>query len=274
MKHERIFLRNRTAWLDTYFQGSSLELKISALRPCILICPGGGYQMTSDREAEPIALAFAARGFHTAVLRYPVFPTFYPEALLSLAEALVWLRSHGPENHIHTEQITVCGFSAGGHLAASLGVFWQKPFLTQELGVDNAVFRPNRLLLSYPVITGGAYAHHNSIDHLLGKDADEKARQAVSLEQHVNSFVPPTFIWHTYEDQIVPVENTLLFVTALRKKGVPFELHLYSQGEHGLALANEVTATPDGGSVCHCCEGWVELACNWLNRPIKAYVKR
>ncbi len=274
MKHERVSLRNNTAYMDTYFQDVSPELKMSVLRPCVLICPGGGYQMTSDREAEPIALTFAARGYHTAVLRYPVAPARYPEALFSLAEAVCWLRTHAEEYHINTEQITVCGFSAGGHLAASLGVFWQKDFLKQELNVESSLLRPNRLLLSYPVITSGVYAHQNSIDSLLGPTADEEAREAVSLENFVSGFTPPTFIWSTYEDQIVPTENTLMFATALRQHNVPFELHIYSVGEHGLALANEVTQDGTGGSICTACESWVDLACNWLNRPIRAYIKR
>ena len=275
MKHETISLRNSTAYMETYFQSVSPELKMSILRPCILICPGGGYQMTSDREAEPIALTFAARGYHTAVLRYPVAPVRYPEALLSLAEAVCWLRTHAEEYHINTEQITVCGFSAGGHLAASLGVFWREAFIREELGLENsAILRPNRLLLGYPVITSGVYAHQNSIDSLLGQDADNDARKAVSLENFVTGFTPPTFIWSTFEDQIVPTENPMMFASALRSHNVPFELHIYSVGEHGLALANEVTQDGAGGSVCPACESWVDLACRWLERPIKAYIKR
>ena len=86
--------------------------------------------------------------------------------------------------------------------------------------------------------------------------------------------VPPTFLWHTFEDQIVPVENSLLFAVALRKKRGPFELHVYSEGVHGLALANDLTMDAGGGGVCKSCEGWLALACDWLRRPVKAYVKR
>ncbi len=274
MKQEKIVLRAGGALLETYFQEASPEIGLSVLRPCVLICPGGGYQMLSAREAEPIALAFAAQGFHAAVLRYPVAPARYPEALFSLAEAMVWLRTHAEENHINAAQITVCGFSAGGHLAASLGVFWRQEFLQAELGVEPSLLRPDRQILCYPVITGGAYAHHNSFDQLLGPSAGAEERAALSLEQHVDGFVPPSFLWHTYEDQIVPVENTLLFAAELRRHNVPLELHIYSEGEHGLALANDITRGADGGGICRSCEGWLALACAWLRRPVKAYIKR
>lgn len=274
MKHERIYLHDNKAYMDTYFQELSVELKVSVQRPCILICPGGGYQMTTDREAEPIALAFAAQGFQTAVLRYPVAPSRFPESLYCLAEAVAWLRTHAEENRINPAQITVGGFSAGGHLAASLGVFWNQDSIWEGTGFDKEFIRPNRLLLGYPVITSGEYAHLNSFDQLLGADADEAQRDLVSLEKHVTCFVPPTFLWHTFEDQIVPVENSMLFANALRKKHVPFELHIYSEGVHGLALANELTMTADGGVVCESCEGWLSLACAWLRRPVKAYIKR
>lgn len=274
MKHERIFLHEEKAYLDTYFQEMSAELKLSVQRPCILICPGGGYQMTTDREAEPIALAFSARGFQTAILRYPVAPSRFPESLFCLAEAVAWLRTHAEENRIDSMQITVCGFSAGGHLAASLGVFWNQDSMWEGTSLNKELIRPNRLLLGYPVITSGEYAHLNSFDQLLGTKANEQQRELVSLEKHVTSFTPPTFLWHTFEDQIVPVENSLLFAVALRKKHVPFELHIYSEGVHGLALANELTMDSTGGVICKSCEGWLELACAWLNRPVKAYIKR
>lgn len=274
MKHERIYLRENKAYLDTYFQEWSVELGMSVQRPCVLVCPGGGYLMTTDREAEPIALAFSANGFQTAILRYPVAPSRFPEALYCLGEAVAWLRAHAGECRINPAQITVAGFSAGGHLAASLGVFWNKDSLWAGTGLEKEAIRPDRLLLGYPVITSGEHAHLNSFDQLLGPDVDGERREEVSLEKHVTCRVPPTFLWHTFEDQIVPVENSLLFAVALRKKRVPFELHVYSEGVHGLALANDLTMDAGGGGVCKSCEGWLALACDWLRRPVKAYVKR
>ena len=274
MRVETFPLLGGEALLQTYFQELSPELSASIQRPCVLICPGGGYLMTSDREAEPVALAFAAQGFQTAVLRYPVAPARYPRALLSLAEAVSWVREHALECRINPAQISVCGFSAGGHLAACLGVNWHQDFLSHTLGQRPEQFRPNRLVLGYPVISSGVFAHLNSFDQLLGHGASHEAREAVSLEKLVTSQTPPTFLWHTVEDQIVPVENSMLFASALRKKHIPFEMHLYTEGVHGLSLANDLTMTADGGAVCPACEGWVDLAAKWLRRPIRAYIHR
>lgn len=129
MVHQRIDLGTEGAVLETYFLDDSDRLKNSRCRPVILICPGGGYSYTTDREAEPIALAFASRGYHAAVLRYPCAPVRYPAALVSLCRAVLWLREHAGEFHIDPDRLCVSGYSAGGHLAASLGVFWHRPFL-------------------------------------------------------------------------------------------------------------------------------------------------
>ena len=222
--------------------------------------------MTSDREAEPIALSFAARGFHAAVLRYPVAPARFPAALCALAKAVAYLRANAEANYIDPDRIVVSGYSAGGHLAASLGVFWNCDWLEQCVGSRGKDFRPNGLLLGYPVITSGAFAHAESFERLLGTDPESARLQQVSLENHISPSVPPTFLWHTYTDELVPVENSLLFAQGLRKVGVEFELHIYSTGVHGLSLANDITMDRDGGRVCPACTGWVDLACAWLWR--------
>ena len=172
MKCERIPLGAQGAYLDTYFLADSPELKAGACRPAVVVCPGGGYAYTSDREAEPIALALCARGFHACVLRYPCAPARFPAALRALAEAVAWVRAGAAENHVDPRQISVCGFSAGGHLAGSLGVFWNAPFLAAETGLAPQDMRPDKMVLCYPVITGGEFAHKGSFDNLLGADAD------------------------------------------------------------------------------------------------------
>ncbi len=266
MKCEQISLGVQGAVLHTYFLDASPELRCGERRPCVVICPGGGYEYTSDREAEPIALAFAARGLHACVLRYPCAPARFPAALCALAQAVAWVRAHAGENHVDPAGVSVCGFSAGGHLAGSLGVFWNEPFLARETGLSPDVMRPDKMVLGYPVITGGEFAHKGSFDNLLGEDADEARRAAVSLEKCVSAQTPPAFLWHTYTDPAVPVENTLLMAGALRRAGVPFELHIYSIGTHGLALASPLTANMQGYGVQPECTGWVELAASWLTR--------
>ena len=159
MIHEKIEIQLKDsefkANLFTYFLDNSPEIDPERKRPVVLICPGGGYQMTSDREAEALAVRFMAMGYHAAILRYSVAPARFPEALLQLATAVAMLRENAEKWHIDTEKIVVQGSSAGGHLAASLGVFWNKPFVAEALGMDSEKFRPNGLMLSYPVITSG-----------------------------------------------------------------------------------------------------------------------
>jgi acetyl esterase/lipase len=253
------------ARLITYIQDNSPALAIDK-RPLILICPGGGYERTSDRESEPLALAFLAMGYHAAVLRYSCAPAKYPTALLELASAMIFLRDKAEEWHIDAEKIVVQGCSAGGHLAASLGVFWNEDFLSEKLGLegpDREILKPYGMILCYPVITAGEYAHRGSFANLLG-DEEEKMSDALSLEKHVTERTPRAFIWHTFTDKSVPVENSLLFVGALRKANVPTEFHMYPVGAHGLALANHLTETNDGRAVQEECTSWTGLAEVWL----------
>lgn len=266
MRLERIHLTTPGAYMDCYFLDTSDKLRYSTDRPVVVICPGGGYLRTSDREGEPIAMAFAAQGFHTVVLRYPCAPARFPAALYALGEAFWWLRRHARDYSLDPDHIAVSGYSAGGHLAASLGVFWQEPFLSGHLGCGPEDICPNAMILGYPVITSGEYAHRGSFQNLLGEEPDPALLEYVSLEKRVTEAAPPAFLWHTWTDQVVPVENTLLLAASLRAAGVPFELHIYSTGEHGLGLAGKVTENHLGQRVCPACEGWISLACAWLHR--------
>ena len=227
--------------------------------------------MTSDREAEAIALKFVGMGYHAAVLRYSVEPALFPESLLQLAKAVALLRENAEKWHIDTHKIVVQGSSAGGHLAASLGVFWKKPFISEALGVDAEMVRPNGLMLSYPVITSGEKAHQGSFECLLGDDyKNEEKRKALSLEKCVTKDTPPTFLWHTAPDDTVPVENSLLFFQALHALDIPAELHIYPVGPHGLGLATEETMrAEDGYGVQEECQSWIGLAGDWMKYLFK-----
>ena len=269
MIHKKISVKigehHPTAEITTYMIGNSEELYDGRLRPLIIICPGGGYAMTSDREAEPIAMQYLAKGYHAVILRYSVEPARYPLALLQLAKTVAFLRENAEEFHIDTNRIVVLGFSAGGHLAASLGVFWKKDFIAQTLGVSSEMVKPNGMILSYPVITSGEFAHTGSFECLLGDDYNNlDKRKEQSLEFQVSGDTPPIFLWHTVTDDCVPVENSLLFFNALRKFKVPVEMHLYPIGGHGLSLANEETGYKDGGCIQKECQSWMELTWNWL----------
>ncbi len=136
----------------------------------------------------------------------------------------------------------VCGFSAGGHLSASLGVFWDREFVWEALGLTGEKVRPDGLILAYPVISSGEFAHRGSFEHLTGRSGETKGEELLSLERQAGPQTPPVFMWHTAADGTVPVENSLLFAMALRKAGVSLELHIFPEGRHGLALASEETA--------------------------------
>lgn len=269
MIHKKIEIKARgmeaVGNLYTYFLDNSIEMRPNEKRPVILMCPGGGYEMTSDREAEPMAMQFLAMGYHVAILRYSVSPVRYPAALLQVAESVLYLKEHADEYHIDPEKIVLQGCSAGGHLAANYGIAWNRPFLTKLMGVENDPerLRVAGLLLCYPVITSGEKAHEESFRNLLGEQYEEK-KEELSLENQVTPDTPPTFLWHTATDETVPVENSLYFFQACLQQGVSAELHIYPVGGHGLSLANEETCRANGIGVQKECQSWIGLAQTWL----------
>lgn len=254
------------ARLTTYLISPSEEIEMKR-RPLILVCPGGGYAFVSDREAEMFALQWNAYGFHAAVLRYSVEPAVYPAALLELGKAMQMIREHADTWDVDPDKILLEGSSAGGHLAASLGMFWNKPFLAEKLGVDSKMLRPAGMILNYPVITSGPYAHDDSFRSLLG-DQYEAKKEEMSLENQVSADTPPAFLWHTNEDGLVPAENSLLLALEMRKHQIPVELHLYARGGHGLGLADERTMGVGGYGVELECQSWMELAYRWVREVI------
>lgn len=250
------------AKLNTYIQESHEEVDVHQ-RPFIIVCPGGAYMFTSHREAEMIALQFVANGFNAAVLWYSYKPAVYPTANLELGRSFALIREHAKEWDTDPNKISVIGFSAGGHMVASYCCFWNKPFMAEKLGVDSEVLRPNALLLGYPVITSGEYAHHDSFHNLLADKYDEM-KDEMSLETQVTAAVPRTFIWHTTTDEAVPVQNSLYFVTALIEKGISVEYHLFEKGGHGLGLADERTIGVDRVQIEPNCQCWIDMAIRWL----------
>lgn len=234
-------------WLEAYPAATDTP------RGTVLVCPGGGYVGRAPHEAEPIARQFNRAGFHAFVVQYRVFPHRHPAPLLDVAQAMRIIRCHADEWKVAANRVAVCGFSAGGHLAASLGVHWDKvPAVGDTLDAVNC--RPDALVLCYPVITSGEFAHRGSFENLLGADASKEMLRLMSLELQVNEQTPPTFLWSTCEDAGVPLENSLLFAQALRKYGTLFELHIYPRGRHGLGLA------PEDPHVAT----WMSLCCEWL----------
>ena len=257
------------ATLTTYLHGHTR--KINPIRPAMIVCPGGGYHNLANHEGEPIALYYLNAGMNAFVLHYSInegAANFAP--LIQAALAVKHVREHAEEYGIDPDKIFIGGFSAGGHLAASCGILWNSAPVRDALGITDGTClegmnRPSGMVLSYPVITAMDYRHVKSFRYLSGKeDPTVEERMPFSLEYHVNETTPPVFVWHTFDDQVVPVRNTLLLLDALTTHGVPFEAHIYPHGSHGLAFANEET-TGESGIDPHV-ESWAQLSVEWTKR--------
>ncbi len=230
-------------------------------RPTVIVLPGGGYCITSEREADAIALRFLARGYNAGILYYSCAPSRYPVALLEALSCVKYVRDNADKLFADREKIYVLGFSAGGHLAASCGTHWHRAESKKYFGDVNGV-KPNGLVLCYPVISSGASAHLGSFVNLLGDRADDEAwREYVSLEKQVDGNTPKSFIWATYGDDAVPFKNSMLFATALGEAGVPFGLHIYEDGPHGIATADKVTTPMEYPLRTR---AWLDMAADWI----------
>lgn len=244
----------KDARVKGYIQDDYEGLVHHKLRPAMIVCPGGGYEFTSPREADPVALEFAAIGYNVFIVDYSVQQNaagYRP--LKELAEAVHIVRGNSAEWNVDPAKIAVIGFSAGGHLAASLGILWND----REIGLPEDC-RPDALVLGYPVITLGEYTHEGTRNNVTG--GDPVMREKLSLENRVTSETPPTFVWHTVDDPAVPAENTLLLINALKRSSVPFECHLFAHGTHGLSVCTAEVETPNPQ-----CREWVQLCRTWLN---------
>lgn len=222
-------------------------------RAVILICPGGGYQFLSPREAEPVANAFLAAGYHAAILHYSVYQG-EPLKTLPLTQA-AWTVSllRGKLGL----PVYVCGFSAGAHLCASLSVH------ADTLAEQFPGCKPEGSILCYPVISAGKFAHRDSIYRLTHGDAD--LTDFFCLEKCVTRQTPPAFLWHTADDETVSVQNTLLYSGALAEQQVPCEVHIFPHGVHGLSLATPEVDEPEKGRIADpYVARWLELCLRWL----------
>lgn len=252
------------AQLTGYVLDNTPEIDENRVRPAVVICPGGGYKMVSEREGEPIAVQLLAMGVHAFVLNYSVTPIHHPAQLAELASSVQLIRQNANKWHVDPNKIIVMGTSAGGHLAGMLATMWNSKTLI-DLGYDPKEIQPNGLIMGYSVVTADKqFGHQGSFDHLLGEDASQAEREKLSLQKLVSKDTPMTFIWTTTEDTVVPMENSLMMVEALRKNGINFEFHVFPHGQHGHSLATKETAKTNA-QIVPALQIWPKLLKEWLN---------
>jgi acetyl esterase/lipase len=205
----------------------------------VIVCPGGGYgHLSMDKEGDQIAHWLNSLGVSAFVLKYRLGPKYHHPAELGDAQrAIRTVRSKAAEYRLLPDRIGIMGFSAGGHLASTAGTHFDAGNPGAADPIDRLSSRPDFLVLCYPVISFGEFGHQGSKRYLLGDNPDPKLVASLSNETQVTARTPPTFLFHTTADAAVPVENSVMFYAALRKAGVPAELHIYERGPHGVGLA-------------------------------------
>lgn len=240
--------------------------------PMIVVCPGGGYRFLSGREAAPIAEYYYNAGFNSCVLRYSIGKNAVNYApMIQVGLAIKYIRENAADLKVDSDAIFTCGFSAGGHLAASAGILWDKPEVLSAMGdAPLGITCPNGMILSYPVITSGPETHRGSIANLCGNtDYSVEEGERFSLDLHVKSATPPMFIWHTFGDKGVHIHNATRLIEAYIQNGIPFEAHIYPYGPHGMALANEVTWEGNPDMKDAHVAGWIDLSAEWVRIQVK-----
>lgn len=207
----------------------------------VLVLPGGGYGHLASHEGEDYALWLNQNGLSAYVLKYRLGSNGYrhPVMLQDAERGLRWIRAHAADHRVDPNRIGVMGSSAGGHLASALVTHFSDGNPQAPDPIDRETSRPDFGILCYAVISMGPYTHHGSRRNLLGADPDPSLIWELSSELQVTPQTPPCFLWSTEADTAVVVENTLQFALGLRKAGVPFDLHIYQNGRHGIGLAAE-----------------------------------
>jgi len=266
MRFERVPLcsDNNTAYMDAYIADPIQGLT----RKAILVIAGGAYStVCAGREGEPIAMAFLAHGYNAFVLNYTVDRVHtFPRQLIEASEAICYIRDHAQEYGIDPEQVFAVGFSAGGHLCASLGALWKLDAVQHAIERPHGYNRPKGVMLIYPVISG-KFTNGGTFQNLWATDklTAEQIAQS-SIENHIDKDSAPAFIVHTANDQVVNVNNALVAASAYSKAGVPFELHIFPDAPHGVALGNHITACGNPGWDRPNIAEWVRLAAVWADK--------
>lgn len=294
----KLYENREDVTLTTYVLQDSPEMLAGKSRPAILICPGGGYFSCSDREAEPIAMKFASMGYHTFVLRYSVYnegkgsdlPDLskqldikehcqYPTQMREIGQAMLIIREHAKEWFVDEERIAVCGFSAGAHNTAMYATHWHTDIMSEYFQEEKEKFRPAAVILGYTLsdyvfmrdntekaspMDVAFFKASNTVFLGTGEPSEELLVK-VSPVKHVTAHTPPMYLWATASDQLVPVQHSLRMAHALAEQNIPFELHVFEEGPHGLGLATQATAAAKS-QIYKDASKWAELAGCWLEK--------
>ncbi len=299
MKTEVIKLhKNREdVTLSTYILQDSPELLNGKKRPAVLVCPGGAYFGCCDREAGPVALKFASMGYHAFVLRYSTyqegqrgFPDLskplpakkhcqHPAPMLDIAQSMLIIREHAEEWLVDMDRTAICGFSAGAHNCAMYATNWHRDMVSGYFGKEKHLFRPAAAILGYTLSDyiymkeivskmnpmDAAFFEGSTVALLGEANPSDEVLKAVSPARNVTEDTPPTFLWATAGDELVPVQHSIRMAHALADQHIPFEMHIFEEGPHGLALADQASSEartqiwPDAAK-------WADLAGEWLKK--------
>ncbi len=259
---------NEKVSLTCYLHLESPEMP-NQKRNAMLVLPGGGYVFCSDRESEVVGLQYFAAGFNVFVLRYSIQDeAIFPAPLVDASLSMKYIRDNAERFCIDPARVFAIGFSAGGHLCASLGTFWNAPFLREAVELEGEINKPTGTILGYPVIEGGkGYSHNDSFYHILGTTTPtDEEFEKYSVNLHVSSETSPVFMFHTSDDACVPVKNALRMAEALTENSIPYELLIFPHGPHGISISNEQTS--NGIPQCQDTEiaKWVQMSIEWIKR--------
>lgn len=250
-------------WNEEYIEEGNVSPRIPTItaypassKGAVVIFPGGGYAMRAEHEGKGYAQWFQSIGITSFVVEYRVAPYKHPAEISDAMRAVKYVRHYADKYGIDKDKIAVMGSSAGGHLAGSVSVHYDKKMYDDTDEIDEESCKPNAAILCYPVIDMFEYRHDGSRQNLIGARAFHSDKEFMSLYKHVTKDTPQTFIWHTSSDQTVPVENSLMYADALSKVQVPFELHIYPIGHHGLGVAKEL---PHVAQWTNALENWFKL---------------
>ena len=264
MRNEKIFFYSEddSVYLETYIS----EQLGDYTRNAILILPGGTYGTLSKREGEPIAQAFIPYGYNAFVLNYSVGRKRpFPVQLIEVSRAIKHIKDNAKQYHINPDRVFVLGFSAGGHLAASLGTMWDLKKIYEEIDMPYGYNRPTGMMLIYSVINGyETFANQATFCNLLCTDNPKlDDLYTCSVDKNIKQNTVPAFLVHTSNDEMVNVKNSLAMANALEEKGHKFELHIYPDGPHGMALGNAITECGNSRWNNIAVSKWVEQAVLW-----------